>query len=388
MANRQYMEMQEGTEENQKASLARYLEEGFKVDYYWMDAGWYPFKKGWWETGTWEPDPKRFPHGLRPISDEAHAHGVKTIVWFEPERVAPGTWLYEKHPEWLLGRAGQDKLFFLGNAAARRWMTDHVDKLLTEQGIDLYRQDHNFDPLAIWRANDAKDRQGITEIEHATGYLAYWDELRRRHPDMLIDSCASGGRRNDLETLRRSVPLWRDDFVFEPTPMQNFTYGAALWIPYFGTGVRDLDAYTFRSQMTPAIALGADIRRRDVDYGALRRLVDQWRDVSGNYYGDFYPLTRYNTEDDVWCAWQFDRPEIGEGMVQVFRRPLSPFDSARFKLQGLDPGARYRVTNIDMPGESELTGAELIGDGLSVALKSAPQSAIIVYKRIDPGTKR
>ena len=62
-----------------------------------------------------------------------------------------------------------------------------------------------MEPLGFWRGNDPPDRQGITEIRHVEGLLAYWDELRRRHPEMPIDTCASGGRRNDLETLRRAV---------------------------------------------------------------------------------------------------------------------------------------------------------------------------------------
>src|SRR5207249_1757817 len=95
----------------------------------------------------------------RAITDHAHAKGVKSIVWFEPERVTGGTWLAEKHPEWLLGGT----LLNLGNPDARAWLTDHIDKLLTEQGIDLYRQDYNIDPLGYWRGNDKEDRQGITE---------------------------------------------------------------------------------------------------------------------------------------------------------------------------------------------------------------------------------
>jgi len=98
------IEMQEANEENQKAYLDQYLQSGLKLEYWWMDAGWYVFRPQWWSTGTWEPDPERFPHGLRPIADHAHAKGVKIIVWFEPERVTPGSWLYEKHPDWLLGR--------------------------------------------------------------------------------------------------------------------------------------------------------------------------------------------------------------------------------------------------------------------------------------------
>ena len=108
-----------------------------------------------------------------------------------------------------------------------------------------------------------RDRQGITEIKHVTGYLEYWDELRRRFPNLLIDTCASGGRRNDLETLRRAVPLWRSDFAYEPAGMQQLTYGLSLWVPFFGTAVNSSDPYVFRSQMTPAVALGAEPERRD-----------------------------------------------------------------------------------------------------------------------------
>jgi alpha-galactosidase len=80
------IEMQEANEENQKSFLDRYLEDGMKLDYWWMDAGWYRFESHWWNTGTWQPDPQRFPHGLRSVSDYAHARGVKTIVWFETRK--------------------------------------------------------------------------------------------------------------------------------------------------------------------------------------------------------------------------------------------------------------------------------------------------------------
>ena len=79
----------------------------------------------------------------------------------------------------------------------------------------------------------------MTEDHYVTGFIACFDELRRHHANMLLDTCASGGRRNDLEALRRAVPLTRSDFGYEPTGMQNLTYGMALWIPYFGIALRN-----------------------------------------------------------------------------------------------------------------------------------------------------
>jgi alpha-galactosidase len=378
------IEMQGATIENQKEFMQQYFNLGWKFDYWWMDAGWYHFKEAWWNTGTWDPDPARFPQGLRPITDFAHAHGIKTIMWFEPERVNQNSWLAENHPEWLLGaKDGRNRLFDLGNPEALKWLTDHIDHFLTEQGIDLYRQDFNMDPLKYWRANDAPDRQGITEIRHVTGYLAYWDELRRRHPDMLIDTCASGGRRDDLETLRRAVPLWRSDYAIDDPPaMQDLTYGLAAWVPYFGTDVRSSNPYSFRSAMTIAPTMQTDPRSRTIDYPALDRLGLQWRQIAPYYYGDYYPLTPYSTEEAAWMAWQFNRPESRDGMVQAFRRSESPMESARFKLRGLDPSAEYSVRNIDAPGETIFSGRELEEQGLPVVIKKEASAVVITYEKV------
>ena len=322
-SSHQFGEMINADSASQKLFIDRYLDEGLKLDYWWMDAGWYWNKTGWPNVGTWEVDTKRFPGGLRPICDHAHAKGVKTIVWFEPERVTPDTWLYDEHPEWLLGADGGTKLLNLGNPAgppvAHRPRGSTAHRARRSTCID--RTSTSIRWITGGRATP-EDRQGITEIRYVEGYLAYWDELRRRHPDMLIDSCASGGRRNDLETMRRAVPLLRSDYIMEPVGNQCHTYGISFWYPYYGTGTGSgaIDPYLLRSVMCPHFTACFDVRRTDLDYDMIRRVMGQWREFAEYYYGDYYPLTSYSLENDVWMAWQFDCPELGEGMVQAFRR--------------------------------------------------------------------
>jgi alpha-galactosidase len=271
----------------------------------------------------------------------------------------------------------------LGNPQARTWLTNHVDRLLVEQGIDLYRQDFNMDPLGHWRGADPPDRQGITEIRHVEGYLAYWDELRKRHPGMLIDTCASGGRRNDLETLRRAIPLWRTDYRCEPMGTQCCTYGISLWIPLSGTGAADVDAYTFRSNMVPFTNCLFDVRNKTLDYVLLRRLTAQWRQVADCYLGDFYPLTEYSATKDSWMAWQFHLPEAGKGFVQAFRRDKCIFEAGRLRLHGLDPAATYEVTNFDAGKPQQVSGRELTGRGLLVTILEQPGAAIVAYRKVN-----
>jgi alpha-galactosidase len=280
----------------------------------------------------------------------------------------------------------------LGNPEALRWIGDRIHQVLTEQGIDVYRSDFNMDPLDHWRQNDLAERQGITENHWVTGYLAFWDDLLRRNPNLLIDSCASGGRRNDLETMRRSVPLWKCDYAIEPVGMQCQTYGLAMWLPYFGNAGGQLEPYVFRSNMFPAVTKGAwedrsktvDVRRKDLDYDLLRTLIGQWRQIAPNYLNDFYPLTPYTIErTNAWIAWQFDSPEKGEGMVQAFRRPESPAESSVYKLRGLDPDSNYVVTNLDVAAVTEMSGRKLMEQGLSVNIPNQPGAVVITYRKLE-----
>lgn len=368
--------------------LRRHIEEGIRFDAWWQDAGWYPCDGVTWpKTGTWEVDRARFPNGLQEVSDFVHAAHMKSIVWFEPERVHPETWLAEQHPEWIYGGA-KGGLLKLGDPVCRAWAVDHIDRLLTEQKIDVYRQDFNIDPLTYWQAADSDDRRGMAEIRHVEGYFAFWDELRRRHPDLLIDSCASGGRRNDLETLRRAVPLLRSDWYAAPDGQQCHTYGLSLWFPYQGTGAYLYNqmngSYWVRSGMVAEFTFGPDATGLEkVDWGLLRNMLDEWRAIKECFYGDFYPLTSYSPADDVWMGWQYSLPESGKGVVQMFRRGGSCYEMGRFRLRDLDADARYAIRDFDGIPTLELPGKELMAAGLLVTMPDRASAKTLTYQRVE-----
>ena len=357
-----------------------FLRRGIKLDFWFIDAGWYPGRGEWSNVGTWEVDTGRFPKGLREVADHVHARGMKFVVWFEPERVSAGSWLAENRPQWILGGKGGG-LLNLGDPDAWAWVLDRMDSLLTSEAIDVYRQDFNIDPLAYWRGNDAPDRQGITEIKHVEGYLALWDELLRRHPGLWIDTCASGGRRNDLETLRRSVPLLRSDFWNDPVAQQAQTMGIATWMPYYGSGMVATDLYWFRSCIFPAGRIGWDARSDDFDYALLQRMIDESHDVQKYMMGDFYPLSPYSLAQDVWAAWQWHRPDLHAGVVQAFRRADCATDEVHLKLRGLDAKSHYAVTDFDTGKVTSMLGRDLMTTGLHLTSAHRPQALLVRYEK-------
>ena len=402
------------TEENQIRFMDTFKERGFNFDVWWIDAGWYPcyneeHQRRWWRTGSWMPDPERFPRGLQPISDRAAEHGADLLVWFEPERVQPSTALDLEHDDWLLRTQNNDNgLLYLGNPEARQWLTDHVCQLIRDNGIKIYRQDHNFPPLDHWRKNDAEDRQGMNENLHVQGYLQFWDDLLARNPGLWIDSCASGGRRNDLETMRRSVPLHYTDYGYGDHPVKlAFHRTLYEWIPYFkectlswdidetqtradagwdgGAGgststvtVRArfdprIDSYSYHCGMAPMVFATLDIRRDDYDFALATKMIDVWRRAA--------PLHALRRLLPAYTL-PYQRQGVGRAGSSTILPPVRalsrasvcppPLRRARHVyLQGIDAAAQYRFENMESGETREVAGDALIRDGFTFALPRA-----------------
>jgi len=113
----------------------------------------------------------------------------------------------------------------------------------------------------------------------------------------------------------------------------------------------------------------------------VRRMTREWREIAANLLGDYYPLTPYSLDTDVWMAWQFNRPDVGAGMVQAFRRDDSAVGSMRLKLRGLDAATTYELKNFDVSGTTHVSGHELMTAGLLIRLGTRPAAATIAYKR-------
>lgn len=375
-------------------NIQKIIEHNLPVDYYWVDAGWYG-KSGNWaaDVGDWDLDRKLLPDGFKPLRQMLEKSGRHLMVWFEPERVAPNTAWARLNPQWLMSAKGNPmKLMNLGNPEARRFVTDFVSAKIDAFGLGTgcYRQDFNIAPLDFWKANDAPDRQGMAEIRYIEGLYAYWDALLARYPGMMIDNCASGGRRIDLETISRSTPFWRTDGPRDPVAHQCHSYGLLAWVPLSAISQdREGDDYEFRSSMCSALCINWQHSGdgawwefpENFPFDWAGKILAQYRSLREYYYGDYYPLTPYSQDRGGWMAWQLDRPEQDGGMVQAFRRERVGSETVRVKLHGLEPGASYALTNLDAPAAITMTGQALMESGLPITIAKQPGAAVITYRK-------
>ena len=385
-------------------------------DCYWIDAGWYgpegtvspdEFDTAWGEnTGNWKFNPTILPAGLKNISRAAHAAGVRQLLWMEPERAVAGTEVTREHPGWFLrehgsGRPGDSLLLDLGNPAAWEWCFETIVKIIDENGVDCFRQDFNLSPRPYWMAADeAEGRAGIHEVQYINGLYRLWRELKRKFPALLIDNCATGGRRLDFAALRYTVPLWGSDMSCFPDVraewQQEHVFGLSYWLPEFSFGTQNQsggDSYMFRSAAAAGVVVHLFSYQRtpvSAEYPVewLFRMLEEAREAAPCHAGDFYPLTEYTHTHRAWQVWQFDRPDLGTGVLKIFRSAASPYERGRFCLRGLHPERIYQLYTVaedDGGGsvpEGEFTGRELLETGLELTLTMPRSSRVIFYRRV------
>ncbi len=386
----------------------RYLgaakEAALPIDTYWIDAGWYgppgthcddPLVNDWYLYGGYtDHDPLRYPKGLKPVSDAAHALGMRFLLWFDPERAMYGSPATLEHPEYFLGEKveGAPMLLNLGDPEARKWMTDAISQKITEYGVDILRVDYNIDPLSLWNNNDTENRRGMTQIRAVEGFYTMWDDLLARHPGLLIDNCASGGRRLDFEALTRSCALFRSDYLCyadnDPIGVQVQTGGLALYVPVSTTNTGDIkDLYRFRSTLSQGITLDqGDVEKatQDPAYRVLlaSRLNELGR-VRDLFFGDYYPFTGVTISRTDWFAYQMNRPDLGRAVVVSIRRDQCPFESATYPLRGLCAEATYEVEDADTGDILRIEGAVLMNQGLTIRIPTRRMAKTTYITRIE-----
>jgi alpha-galactosidase len=377
------------TEAGQIRALETYLSKGIHPDLWWIDAGWYSCGGNWQKVGTWRHDPVRFPGGLGALGGNCHKNGVKLLLWFEPERVTEGSEIEREHPEWLLwafayGEKGA--LLNLGEPACCDDLIERIDRAVKEYGVDIYRQDFNMNPEPFWVKYETADRIGAMENLHVQGVYRLWDTLLLRNPGLWIDCCSSGGRRNDLEMMRRAVPLHFTDVGYGYHPMKQEQHRVMFeWIPYFraqnqnwenpADGLyykyrdRKPDRYSYHNCMAPAFTEMMPWDASEEDYALSREMLPIWRRAAEiTLNADYYPLTECRKAREDFYAMYFYNPDEKKGFLQAIRNNACPEESFTAYMTALDHAVTYRLTNPETGEEKVMTG-EALAKGFNMTVE-------------------
>jgi len=329
------------------------------IEYFCLDAGWFEgaFPHG---VGNWTVDRRKFPGGLKPVADYAHRLGLKFGLWFEPERVGPKSRWARLHPDLVSGG-----LLYLGTAEARKIVVETLSRLITEIGVDWIRYDFNMDPLPAWEKLEGPEEKGLCQIRHINGLYKVLDELMKRHPRLLIEQCAGGGRRIDLETVRRGHTFWKSDQTRDRDVLRFHQTGGNMFLP---GGLLNINCGPFDSEgdllglFAGTLGFGLDLRRlSEAQREMLRKVIGAYKKVRNLIDQDYYELFEQSKDPKDWCGWEFIRPDGCEGFFVVYRPASSPYAASELTLEGLRPEKFYLIERLPAGGHLRLPASTLAG---------------------------
>ncbi|GAA4396322.1 alpha-galactosidase [Fodinibacter luteus] len=331
------------------------------VERFVLDDGWFGSRRDDHRgLGDWVVSPDVWPDGLGPLVDHVKGLGMQFGLWFEPEMVNLDSDLVRAHPEWVLGPVAgpphpsrHQHVLDLADPGAFAHVLEAMSALIGTYGIDFVKWDHNRDLHEAVRTDDGgTDRPAVRAQTFATYRLL--DELRRRHPDLEIESCSSGGARVDLGVLARTDRVWTSDCndALERVAIQRWT---GLLVPpeRMGSHVGPPTAHTTHRHLDLSlrmlVALGGhaglewDITTCDPDeLEALRAWSALYRELRPLLHGgDAVRSDHPDDSIDVGGVVAPDRSAAVLTVVQVATgRGVTP---GAVPLPGLDPGRTYRV---------------------------------------------
>ncbi|MBQ9945545.1 MAG: alpha-galactosidase [Clostridia bacterium] len=354
------------------------------ADAFWMDAGWYTYNEGWYDgVGNWTPDTTRYDNGISELSGYAAEKGLGHVLWYEPERVYPGTLFHQKGSEndqWLISVGDDNCMWNLADEDAFAYYCEFLLASMKENGVTVYRQDFNFDPLEYWHKADSEyygGRTGICENHYVTNLYRFLDFITENIEGLIIDNCASGGKRLDLEMAHRSIPFWRSDYncsihsdLFDAT--QSHTYGISFWLPISGTALNMTNEYSARSAIMPLVLM--DFYSHTLDHYDL--CEEQRALMTDNYY----PIDFGSYDKNKILSMQFGSDDGLKGTALVYKRADVKDKEYTVVLNGLAPQAVYEIYDKDAPENiTSLTGEELMTKGFTIPLPEGEKAIILMY---------
>ena len=366
---------------------------GIRFEDIWIDAGWYgnctkcdeAFSGDWAaHTGEWEINKRVHPTELRDVKEAANKMGANLMIWFEPERAVIGTPITEEHPEWFIELPGtRSKILSYANEEARNYIFELLSGYVEGLGMSCYRQDFNTSYNHCFKANDEENRRGITEIKQISGMYELWDRLLEKFPHLIIDNCSGGGRRIDIETLKRSIPFFRSDYqcAFNENPevLQAHNSGISLYLPYNGcTSKTKSDTYAIRSSYSSswggAFYNAIFQEMSEEDFAWARKITEEYRSIRKYFSMDFYNHGSKVFDDTSWTVWQYHNPDTDSGIIMAFRRESSPFEEMKISLAGLKENEAYIFTSLDGGAAFEASA------DIKITLPEKRSSTIIEYR--------
>jgi alpha-galactosidase len=377
-----------------------------------LDAGWFgpndPSTHWYDYRGDWDlVNTRRFPSGLRALSDYVHARGMAFGLWCEIEALGKLARAAQAHPQMVAVRDGAALGYVcLGSAAGQQWALATLERLIGDYGCDWIKLDFNLDPGAGCNRSDHGHGVGDGLYTHYQGYYALLRTIRQRYPEVVLENCSSGGLRIDLGIARQTHMAFLSDPDWPEHSLQCFWGASVMLAPdallHWGYCEWSITEHRYQhfdprdSQLTPHqidFYTRISMLRR---FGFSQRLPDLPVWVAARYQAHIADyknhvrrfvqkadLLRLNDQPEreglgARCvAFQYAMPDGSEHLLAVFRLPGGEPEHRVFP-QRIDHERSYTLTWLGENRIEQRDGSALFERGLNFDDLPEEGSALIL----------
>lgn len=337
------------------------------IELFVVDDGWFHGRNGDNAgLGDWWADAQKFPNGLTPLVEHVNQLGMAFGLWVEPEMVNPNSELYRTHPDWVIHFPTRPRtelrnqlILNLARPEVQEYLIEKLDALLTNHNITFIKWDMNRNISEPgWPTAGREPRE--LWVRYVQGLYHVWGTLRRKHPQVLWQTCSGGGGRVDLAMLTLADQAWVSDNS-DPLARLGIQEGYAHFFPantmeswvtkgeWMGDNHAKLSlTFHFHVSMCGSLGVGANLnflsagekeeaKQCIATYKEIRHIVQQ---------GQQYRL--HSAQENAFSAVQYMSDDQQEGVLFAFRTHLpEPAPVLTLRLQGLDPVALYQVEGFE-----------------------------------------
>ncbi|GKH33921.1 alpha-galactosidase [Muricomes sp. OA1] len=335
------------------------------IELFVLDDGWFGRRDDDTSSlGDWYPDKRKLPAGVTGIAEKVKALGMDFGLWFEPEMVNEDSQLFKMHPDWVLKTPGRYISYGRNQMVldfSKEEVVDYIysmmEKILTEADISYIKWDMNRCMTEVFSSGKNADEQGKVYHQYILGVYRLYERLVEKFPEVLFESCASGGARFDPGMLYYAPQCWTSDDT-DAMERLKIQYGTSMVYPlssmgshvsaipnhqlhrnvpmnsranvaYFGTFGYELDLNELTEEERDTIKNQVQFMKKH------RKLIQQ---------GNFYRLISPFEGDGNETAWMVVSPDQTEALLGYYR-VLQEVNVGyrRLRLQGLDENMLYQT---------------------------------------------
>jgi alpha-galactosidase len=299
-------------EKNVMALIPKASEIG--VEMFIIDAGWQT------AIGDWTVDTVKFPHGLKPIIDEVHRHGMKFGLWIEPERITSNAKLFKEKEEWLFAKSGSTAMLNLSHNDVLEYVYQEMSKLLKGNDISYLKLDFN----RYFEIPDVPDRRTMP-AKYIENFYKLFERLQKEFPDVLFENCASGSGRPDLKMDTYFGRINRSDIQvpFDCIDLhEGFTWlhpsfmaGGGAHINRYGNVPLQFMSYVgMMGWLSIGLPLGSATQKELDEIKGYFDLFKKLRHITR--FGEIHRIATFR--DHPYAAFEFVLPDASEALLFVF----------------------------------------------------------------------